>query len=328
MPRVLISQWIFGEAVDMLRNAGHAVTTTDDDSPMGSDALGSALAGHDALVCMLTDRVDAALLGANPQLRVVANVAVGHDNIDVDAAVALGITVTNTPDVLTEATADLTFALLLAAARRIPEADAHVRDGRWRSWQLVQPQTGSDVHGRRLGIVGMGRIGQAVARRAARGFGMEVVYHQRRGLPREAEAAIPARRVTFDELLTTSDVVSLHAPATAETRHLIGSDELRRMPAHAILVNTARGTLVDESALADALDRGEIAGVGLDVFEDEPHVHPGLIGQRSRVVLAPHIGSATVQTRRRMAEVAARNVIAVLRGDAAPNPVVPPSPTD
>jgi glyoxylate reductase len=282
--------------------------------------LAGALGPADAVVCLLTDRVDRAALAAAPALRVVANVAVGVDNIDLDAAAERGVVVTNTPDVLTDATADLTMALLLAVARRVPEGDAHVRSGRWDAWHLLPAQLGLDVSGRTLGIVGLGRIGQAVARRAAHGFGMRVLYHSRTRRP-DAEAVLGVVHTGLDELLSISDIVSLHAPLTPATRHLIGARELARMSPHAILVNTARGPLVDEAALADALAQGRLAGAGLDVFEREPAVHPGLLARRERVVLLPHVGSATASTRRRMARTALDNAQAVLRGDPPPNPV-------
>jgi len=250
----------------------------------------------------------------------VANVAVGYENIDVEVARDLGIVVTNTPDVLTEATADLTFALLLAAARRVSEADAAVRRGEFPAWGLAQPLTGSDVHGKTLGIVGMGRIGTAVARRGRLGFGMRILYHNRsRNEPAERE--LDAERVGFQELLEGSDFVCVHVPLTEETWHLFDRDALRRMKSTAVLVNVARGPVVDEAALVDALEEGAIAGAGLDVFEREPEVHPGLLRLRERVVLTPHLGSATHETRRRMAELAVSNVLAVLSAQPPLTPI-------
>lgn len=263
-------------------------------------------AGVDALLCLLTDRIDAAFLAAAPGLRIVANMAVGTDNVDLAAAARLGIAVSNTPDVLTDATADLAFALLLAAARRLAWADRYVRAGGFVGWN-PELGIGLDVTGRTLGIVGAGRIGRAVAERA-RGFRMEVLLHSRSSGPPLAE------------LLERSDFVSLHVPLTEETRHLIGAPELRRMKRTAVLVNTARGPIVDEAALVDALREGRIAAAGLDVFEREPALAPGL-RDLPQVVLAPHVGSATVATRVRMAEVAARNVVAALRGEPIPNRV-------
>jgi glyoxylate reductase len=264
------------------------------------------VAGADALLCLLTDRIDAAFLGAAPQLRIVANMAVGTDNIDLAAAARLGIPISNTPDVLTDATADLAFALLLAAARRLAWADRYVRGGGFVGW-TPELGIGLDVTGRTLGVVGAGRIGRAVAERAA-GFRMEVLFHARGG------------GTPLAELLEQSDFVSLHVPLTAATRHLIGARELARMKPSAVLVNTARGPIVDEAALVHALRTGVIAAAGLDVFEHEPALAKGLC-DLPNVVLAPHVGSATVATRARMAEVAARNIVAALRGEPIPNRV-------
>jgi glyoxylate reductase len=270
----------------------------------------------DALVCLLRDRVDAALMDRSPRLRVIANVAVGHDNIDVAAATARGICVANTPDVLTEATADLAFALALAAARRLGEGDRLVRSGAWRGWELGQ-LLGQDVWGRTMGVVGLGRIGLAVARRA-RGFGMDVIYAQ----PTRAELEEGAAHVSHDELFARADIVSVHCPLTPATRGLIGAGALARMKPTAVLVNTARGACVDEAALASALERGEIFAAGLDVFADEPRIHPGLLASE-RAVLAPHVGSATTTARRRMAELALGAARAVLDGERPANLVNP-----
>ena len=281
---------------------------------LGIDRIAEA----DALVCLLRDRVDAALLDRAPRLRVVANVAVGYDNVDVAAAGARGVLVANTPDVLTEATADLAFALALAAARRLGEGERLVRSGAWRGWELGQ-LLGADVWGKTMGIVGLGRIGLAVARRA-RGFDMEVVYAQPAPEPRAAE--VGAAHVAFDELLARADVLSLHCPLVPATRNLIDARALARMKPTAVLVNTARGACVDEAALADALARGAIFAAGLDVFADEPRVHPGLVASE-RAVLAPHVGSATTTARRRMAELALGAARAVLDGVQPPNLVNP-----
>ena len=263
--------------------------------------------GCDALLCLLTDRIDAEFLARAPRLRIVANLAVGTDNIDLAAARARGVAVSNTPDVLTDATADLAFALLLAAARRLAWADRYVRGGGFVGWR-PDLGVGLDVTGRTLGIVGWGRIGRAVAERA-RGFRMEVIWSGRNG------------GVPLDELLERSDFVSLHVSLTPETRHLIGERELRRMRPHALLVNTARGPIVDEAALVRALRAGWIAAAGLDVFEREPALSPGL-ADLPQVVLAPHLGSATTATRARMAELAAQSIVAALRGEPIPNRVV------
>lgn len=312
--RVLVSQHVFPEALEPLRAAGFEVTARAADTALAPADLRSAMADVEALVCLLTDRIDAALLAAAPRLKIVANVAVGYDNIDVPAATRAGVAVTNTPGVLTEATADLTFALILAAARRVPEADAYLRAGSYTHWVLDQPQLGLDVHGQTLGILGMGAIGRAVARRAVGGFGMPVKYHNRRRLTVADERALGVRYAERDELLATADFLSLHAPLTPETRHVIDAAALARMKRSAILINTARGPLVDEAALAAALAAGTIAGAGLDVYEDEPAVHPVLLALRERVVLVPHLGSATASTRQAMLSIAVGNVVDALTG--------------
>jgi glyoxylate reductase len=265
---------------------------------------GLEVRGVDALLCLLTDRVDAQLLERGDRLKIVANMAVGTDNIDLAAARRLGIPVSNTPEVLTEATADLAFGLLLAAARRLVWGDRLVREGGFSGWSPLLG-LGMDLVGRTLGIVGAGRIGRAVAARA-NGFRMEVLLNDKNeGVP-------------LAELLERSDFVSLHVPLTPETHHLIGERELRRMCPHAVLVNTARGPIIDECALVRALQEGWIAAAGLDVFENEPELAPGL-ADLPNVVLAPHLGSATVGTRNRMAEIAAQNVVAALEGKPIPN---------
>ena len=321
--RLLVTQRLFDDTVPRaFEGSGIRVDVRDADEPLPKRELADLLRGYDGAISLLTDRLDAQVLEANPQLEVVANVAVGYDNIDVAAAARLGITVTNTPDVLTETTADLALALMLGVARRLPESDAFARSGAWTAWKLVPEQLGVDLHGRTLGLFGMGRIGRAVARRAVHGFGMRLVYTSRSRLPAKDERALGAEPVPFDELLRVSDILSLHAPLTPQTRHAIGAAELDAMRPTAILVNTARGPLVDEAALADALVGGRIWGAGLDVFEDEPRIDPRLVALRERVVLAPHVGSATDATRRRMADVAAQNARAVLEGKAPDHPVV------
>jgi glyoxylate reductase len=278
------------------------------------DALGDA----EALLCLLTDRVNAALLERAPRLRVVANAVVGYEHVDLAACAARGIVVTNTPDVLTEATADLAWALILATVRGLPRSERSLRAGEFHGWGFWD-YLGGDLAGATLGIFGMGRIGRAVARRAG-GFGMRVVYHGRSRLPVDEEARLGAELVTFGELLARSDVLTLHAPLTPETRHAIDADALRRMRPGSYLVNTARGALVDESALVDALRDGPLAGAGLDVYEREPAITPGLL-DLPNVVLLPHIGSATRDTRTRMAMLAARNAHAVLSGRPPLTPV-------
>ena len=276
----------------------------DGPSPLPPDELKRRLAGKRALICVLTDRIDGAVLDAAPTLEIVANIAVGYDNIDVPAAKSRGVVVTNTPDVLTEATAELTWGLILAAARRITEGDRLVRRGEWKGWAL-DFMLGMELRGKQLGIIGRGRIGRAVAARAP-AFGMTAVFAK--------------HDMSLDELLVSSDVISIHAPSTPETRHLIDRKALARMKRSAILVNTARGTLVDEEALVWALGERLIAGAALDVYEKEPVVHPGLLSME-HVVLAPHLGSATRETRTAMADLAVGNVLAVLDGRPPVTPV-------
>ncbi|HUP18440.1 MAG TPA: D-glycerate dehydrogenase [Gemmatimonadota bacterium] len=266
---------------------------------------------------LLTTPIDAGLLDRLPNLRMVAVYAVGVDNVDLDAARDRGVVVTHTPDVLTEATADLTWALILAVARRLREGERLARSGEWEGWHPRQ-LLGKELHGATLGILGLGRIGAAVARRGV-GFGMEVVYWSRSAKP-EPEANLGAARLAFEELLERADVVSIHLPLTDETRHLIDAAALARMKPDAILVNTARGPIVDEAALAAALSAGRLFGAGLDVFEEEPGIHPGLIAS-DRTVLLPHLGSATVAARDAMARCVAGNLAAALRGEPPLTPV-------
>lgn len=314
IPRVLVSQYVFPEAVDQLREAGFEVEERTDDVPLPPDQLKELARGAAGMVCMLTDRIDADLLAAAPELAIVANVAVGYDNVDVEAATRAGVAVSNTPDVLTDATADLAWALILATARRVPEGDAFMRAGSYTHWKLAQEQLGVDVYGQNLNLFGFGKIGQAVARRAVGGFDMTVRYHDAYRLPPERERELGVSYVEMDELLATADFLSVHAPLTPGTRHTLDATALARMKSSTILINTARGPIVDETALVDALASGTIAGAGLDVYENEPAVHPGLAEQHERVVLLPHLGSATASTRRRMAEIAVGNVIDALTG--------------
>lgn len=289
-------------------DAAASVTRRPSDDPPSEEELLALLPGHDAVLCMLTEPMSGDVLraGAERGLRLVSQVAVGLDNVDTDAARELGVAVAHTPGVLTDATADLAMALLLAAARRLPTAAATVQQGRWAVWSLGA-HTGLELRGARLGIVGFGRIGRAVAARA-RAFGMEIVYASPRRAPREAEDAVDAVWLPLDELLASSDVVSLHAPLTAETRSLMDATAFASMKRGAILVNTGRGGLVDEDALLAALDDGPLAFAALDVVRDEPHVRPDLLG-RDDVLVLPHIGSATVATRHRMAELAVDAVV-------------------
>ena len=285
----------------------------DEEQPIPRDELLRRVAAVDGIVATLSDRIDSELLAAAPRLRVVANHAVGYDNVDVAACTARRVHVCNTPDVLTDATADLTFALILAVARRLREGERTVREGRWHYWTPTM-LLGLELRSAVLGIVGHGRIGKAVAARA-RGFGMEVIW----------SGGNAPGGIGLDDLLSRADVVSVHCPLTTATHHLIGAPQFARMKRSAILVNTARGPIVDEAALVAALEAGTIGGAGLDVFEDEPRVHRGLIA-RDDVVLVPHIGSATGATRARMAELALTDAARVLRGERPLHPVneVPP----
>jgi glyoxylate reductase len=316
-PRIVVTREIPEPAVELLRSVGD-VWVFDEDRAMTVDELHRAVAGAQAVLAMLSDRVDDGFLeAAGPQLQVVADFAVGYDNIDVEACARRGVVAANTPGVLTEATADLAFALVLMATRRLGEAERFVRAGRDWSWS-TSFMLGTGLQGKTLGIVGLGQIGSAVARRA-RAFSMELVYsgpHRKEA----TEAELEARYVSFDELLATADVVSLHCPLTDETRHLIDAEALRRMRSTAFLVNTTRGPVADEAALVAALRNGEIAGAGLDVYENEPELHPGLL-RLENVVLLPHLGSATVETRTAMGMLAAENIVAVLGGKPAKTPV-------
>ena len=280
--------------------------------------LMARIRGKDGLICHILSTVDDELLAAVPTLKVVANVAVGYNNIDVAAARHRGVVVTNTPDVLTETTADFAWALLMAAARRVAEADRFVRSGQWDRWQW-DLLWGADIHGKTLGVVGFGRIGRAVARRAL-GFNMRVLYQDAVQADAAVERDLRASRVDLEALLRESDFVSLHTPFLPETRHLINARTLRLMKRSAILVNAARGPVVEETALVRALQEGWIAGAGLDVFEEEPKVHPGLLAL-TNVVMAPHIGSASLDTRIAMATLAVRNCLAVLDGKPPITPV-------
>ncbi len=310
MAEVFITTQAFPEAIRKLADAGHVVRTTDK-ARLSRDDLLLGAEEADALVCLLADRIDGEVFKRANRLKVVANLGVGVDNIDVHAATDSGVAVTNTPDVLTETTADLGWALMMAAARRIVEADAHLRRHGFPGWTFMPPHMGVDVYGSSLGVVGAGRIGSAVARRAA-GFGMKIFYHSRSPKP-QLERVLEAKRVSLDDLLAQSDFVVLCVPLTDETQHMIAQRELSLMKEDAILVNIARGPVVDEGALVQALRAGRPRAAGLDVFEREPEVHPGLV-ELSNVVLTPHIGSASEATRKKMAQLAVDGVLAVLEG--------------
>ncbi len=312
-PRVLLTRRIPRSALARLE-AGCDVDLYDGPGAIPRTELLRRVAGKQGLICLLTDAVDPAVLdAAGPQLKIVADIAVGYDNIDVPACRARGVVVTHTPDVLTEACADFTWALILAVTRRLGEGERTVRAGRWPGWSLDY-LLGMELRDKQLGIVGMGRIGQAVARRAP-GFGMRVAYASR-----TARSVPGAEPMPFDRLLATSDIVSLHCPLKPETCHRIDATALARMKRTAYLINTTRGPVVDEAALAWALRERVITAAALDVYEHEPDVHPDLLGLEN-VVLAPHLASATIETRTAMAGLAVSNVLAVLSGDPAVTPV-------
>lgn len=324
--RVLVTQLVPDSALLLLRqeagSEGIVEVNPDSDRIWTRDELLEQLRGqrYNALYCMLTNKVDAEVFDAAPELRVVANVAVGYNNIDVEEATRRKIAVTNTPGVLTDTTADFAWALLMSAARRVAEADKFVRDGKFYGWGPMM-MVGEDVHGKTLGIIGFGRIGRAVAKRAL-GFSMKVLYYDRHPADDNANKELNATPVSMEEVLEQSDYVTIHTDYNPETHHLIGAPEMRRMKSTAYLINTARGACVDEAALVEALRTKQIAGAGLDVFEREPEIHPGLL-ELPNAVLAPHIASASLTTRTRMAEMAAENVVTALQGNRPPNIVNP-----
>lgn len=317
-PRVWVSQPLFDEEIERLGQY-FEVSAASEVTKYSPAEVAARLAAVDGALITLNERVGAAELAGAHTLRAVANVGVGYNNLDLDALSAAGIVASNTPDVLTETTADLGFALLMAAARRITESERWLREGQWRQWSF-KTMLGRDVHGSTLGILGMGRIGQGIARRGALGFGMKVLYHNRSRLPQSVEAGTGARYVGFDELLAQADHLVLVLPYTAQSHHLIDAAALAKMKPSATLVNIARGGLVDELALADALANGRLAAAGLDVYEGEPSVRPELLALRN-VVLTPHIGSASLDTRRAMVALAVDNLVAALgQGPDAGNP--------
>ena len=316
--KVLVTRAVFPEIVEAL-SRNFETDYNAEDRPWAPDELARRLAGRQGVMATVMDRFDEALLAQCADLKVIANIAVGYNNIDVPACTKRGIRVTNTPGVLDDTTADLTWALLMAAARRTAEGDAYVRAGEWKTAFGVQFFLGLDVHHATLGIIGVGRIGQAIARRA-RGFDMRILYNNRSRLPQADEVKLGATWVERDRLLAESDFVLAMAPYSPATHHLIGAAEIAKMKPTAILVNAARGGIVDDSALVEALKSGRIAGAGLDVFEGEPKLHPGFLELRN-VAMTPHIGSASRATRLNMCRTAAANLTAVLEGREPPNPV-------
>ena len=314
-PKILVTREVFDETLAFL-GAHCEVDSNQVDTPLDADTLVQRLADKAGVICSLTDRIDDKLLARCPQLKVVANIAVGYNNIDLAACSARGIMATNTPGVLDDSTADLAFTLMLAAARRLTEAEAYVREGQWKGWHLKQ-LLGIDVHHATLGIIGMGRIGQVIAKRAA-GFEMRVIYHNRKRIASEIEQRVNATYVSQDDLLAQADFVVLQMPYSPQTHHLIGAAELGKMKPSAILINSTRGGVVDDAALIHALKNGTIRAAGLDVFEGEPKLNPGFVDLKN-VVLAPHIGSSTEATRRAMAMTAAKNAVAALSRGTPPN---------
>ena len=318
-PRILVARAIFPDIVERLRQH-FEVQDNPDDVIWTPAELAERLADKDGAFTTGSQRIDAGLLAAAPRLRIVANMAVGYNNFDVDAMSAAGVQGTNTPDVLTETTADFGFALMMATARRMSESERFLRRGEWKKWRYDM-FAGADVHGSTLGILGMGRIGQGIARRGALGFGMEVIYHNRSRLDASIEAELKATYVSKEELLKRADHLVLVLPYSPASHHAIGAAELAQMKPTATLVNLARGGIVDDAALAEALRDQTIAAAGLDVFEGEPSVHPALLTVPN-VVLTPHIASATIPTRRAMADLAADNLISFLGGKGPLTPIV------
>ena len=318
-PKVYVTRKLPQKSLDMIEEECD-MEVNSHDRALTRGELEKAIQGIDGLLCLLTDNIDEDLLKLNPDLQVVANYAVGYDNIDVEACTEKGILVSNTPGVLTDTTADLAWTLLLATARRVVEADKFTKAGKYEGWSPMLLM-GGDVYGKKLGIIGLGRIGKAVVKRAVGGFDMDVVYYDK-FRDEEFEKDYDLEYVEFEELLETSDFISVHTPLTPETEKMIGEEEFETMKDKAYLINTSRGAVIDEKALLQALRDDEIAGAGLDVYEDEPKLTPGLVGE-DNVVLLPHIGSASVETRTEMATMAADNLIAGLKGEKMPNIVNP-----
>lgn len=314
-PKVFLTRELPPKAMQRLREETE-LEMNKEDRVLTKEELMAGIKGKDALLCLLTDQIDNEVLSANPDLQVVANYAVGFNNIDVEAATKMGIPVSNTPGVLTETSADLAFALIMSVGRRIPEADKYIRTGQWNGWGPLQ-FLGTDIHGATLGIIGLGRIGKALVKRA-RGFGMEIKYWNRTRLTKGEENQLGVEYHSFDEVLKVADFMSIHVAYNQETHHIISSRELDMMKPTAVLINTSRGPIVDEKALVNALQAGQIGGAGLDVFENEPQIEPELL-EMDQVVILPHLGSATIATRTRMAMIAIDNLLAVFNGKEAPN---------
>jgi gluconate 2-dehydrogenase len=313
--KVLITREVFDEVLDYLSQY-FEVTSNQSDIPMDQGTLAAKLSDKQGALITLSDKIDAALLSRCPNLKAVCNIAVGYNNIDLEACTKVRVMATNTPGVLDDTTGDFTWALILATARRLTEAETYLRNGQWDGWKLKQ-FLGLDVHHATLGIFGLGRIGQVVARRAI-GFKMKVIYHDVRRMPQEIEKACHVEFVTKEELFSQADIITIHVPYSPATHHLIGKQEFEKMKPTAILINASRGGIVDDLALIEALRKGTIAGAGLDVFENEPKFNPGFL-ELKNVVLAPHIASSSKATRLKMAMLAAKNLVAALTGEKPPN---------
>ncbi|HVH30568.1 MAG TPA: D-glycerate dehydrogenase [bacterium] len=319
-PKVYVTRKVPEQALEILRSAASITVWDREDVPPPRQVILRELAQAEGVFSLLTDRIDAEVMAAAPRLKVISNFAVGFDNVDIPAATKRGIVVTHTPDVLTETVADFALCLMLAAARRLVEADRYTRDGKWKTWEPLL-LAGQDIHHATLGLIGVGRIGAAVARRA-QGFGMQVVYYdvvRREDLERTLSIAYRS----FDDVLRTSDVISVHVPLSEQTRHLIGRPQFALMKKTAVFVNTSRGPVVDQAALAEALASRRIFAAGIDVFEQEPISPDDPLLKLDSVVVVPHIASASIPTRIRMATLAAENLVAVLQGKRPPNPVNP-----
>jgi glyoxylate reductase len=320
--KVFVTRKIPQTGLRLLEEAGFEIKISPLDRPLTPDELKQEVAGVDAILSQLVDKITPEVIdAAGKQLKIVANYAVGYDNVDVSYAHTRDIMVSNTPDVLTDAVADHAFALMMAAARRVAESDRFSRAGKYKGWQPFL-LLGQDVYGKTLGIVGLGRIGSALAHRAALGFGMKVIYFDRGKVNEEMDKELGSKSVSMEELLKTSDFISLHVPLTPETKHLISTHQLEKMKKTAVLVNTSRGPVVDEQALLSALKKGDIFGAGIDVWENEPNLTPGL-ETLENIVITPHTASATVEARENMSRVAAENIIAALKGQTPPNLVKP-----
>ena len=315
-PKVFVTREIPKPGLDLLRKFCD-VEVNPHDRVLTKQEIIKGVKGKDALLCLLTDNIDEEIIASNPNLKVIANYAVGYNNIDVSVATKYSIPVTNTPGVLTDTTADLTFSLLMCAARRLVESDNFMRAGKYKGWGPML-MLGHEITGKTIGIIGLGRIGSAVAKRAVNGFNMKVIYYEHDGPKPEVEKALGVKYADFDELLKQADFITLHVPLNDQTKHMVSTKEFGLMKSTAILINTSRGQVINEKALVEALKKGKIAGAALDVYEEEPAMAPGL-NELDNALIVPHIGSATIETRTKMATMAAENVIAAVQCKVPPN---------